>query len=812
MVKLCDNHWNPSHDELAKICINDGEWQPEEPVITSKEDDVKKGKGLPCSFCNDTFRRMSDLMRHKIHCEHRPPSTLPSTSSEPPVKRQRTINQVGGIGSAAAAATSTTSSTPYVFTKKSVRIHKKTKAVDTTYELKFKDQWKGKKLKHLHNDLHDMFQDVLEEATLGLEGRDIGRVILHHDALNSPIVVPLQPLAELNADVILGYIEKVLQSHEDLPLDASFNIQIGTIQIPRGGRSGTTLTDLTSPDNSIHLKTSLVKIVNDDDLCMSRAVGVAWAKVICISNKDWQELVGGPYPKTTRIELILQHKKCAQVFYKDVTHKKRREQKKMALKLCELAGVPTDRPCSLNDIPAFENVLGCQILVVSAELGNKFLRVGDQTSQSPKLFLYFVEQPRPHFHAIVNITGFFSASYFCQHCLKPYNNKTHHSCAFTCIVCHSQNCPETEVQITCLHCHVTCRSPECFWRHKQKKDKKGHTIPSKCESFWRCTICKKMLNRSERDPKLHTCGEWKCPCWNSHVDQGHLCYQPPKEINDAHTKVIFYDFECRQDELLQCNEGYSPIEVCPTCPGNNCRHQARCQHCQQSWCGKHQHVPNYLVAQTSCEACKNQSTTDTSKCHACGSRCPSCNKRDKKKKQYLKQPCDNTCGFRQVIFQGDGAHIQFGQWLFRDNHKGFTAVAHNNKAYDAYFILEYMIDQSMYPQKIIYNGSKIMYLQLERGLNIRIIDSLNFLPMKLAALPKSFGLTELKKGYFPHYFNTRGNQNYHGPFPDPETYGVNYMSSKERTEFLKWHAEQQGMFDFQREMKDYCMSDVTVLR
>ena len=32
----------------------------------------------------------------------------------------------------------------------------------------------------------------------------------------------------------------------------------------------------------------------------------------------------------------------------------------------------------------------------------------------------------------------------------------------------------------------------------------------------------------------------------------------------------------------------------------------------------------------------------------------------------------------------------------------------------------------------------------------------------LSAFPKTFGLDELKKGYFPHYFNTNKNQNYVG--------------------------------------------------
>jgi hypothetical protein len=75
-----------------------------------------------------------------------------------------------------------------------------------------------------------------------------------------------------------------------------------------------------------------------------------------------------------------------------------------------------------------------------------------------------------------------------------------------------------------------------------------------------------------------------------------------------------------------------------------------------------------------------------------------------------------------------------------------------------------------------------MYMTIESDLHIKVIDSLNFLPMKLSALPKAFGLTELKKGWFPHYFNSSENQTYVGPFPDAQCYGHDFMSEKERAE------------------------------
>ncbi len=38
---------------------------------------------------------------------------------------------------------------------------------------------------------------------------------------------------------------------------------------------------------------------------------------------------------------------------------------------------------------------------------------------------------------------------------------------------------------------------------------------------------------------------------------------------------------------------------------------------------------------------------------------------------------------------------------------------------------------------------------------IKFIDSLSFIPMRLADFPKTFGIDELAKGYFPHLFNRK---------------------------------------------------------
>ena len=98
---------------------------------------------------------------------------------------------------------------------------------------------------------------------------------------------------------------------------------------------------------------------------------------------------------------------------------------------------------------------------------------------------------------------------------------------------------------------------------------------------------------------------------------------------------------------------------------------------------------------------------------------------------------------------------------------------------------------------------------------IRFIDSLSFFQMPLSAFPKTFGLTELKKGYFPHKFNIPENQQYVGPIPAIDYYMPDVMSPKGRQEFQKWHQEQRDnhvVFDFQKELVAYGESDVRLLK
>ena len=113
-----------------------------------------------------------------------------------------------------------------------------------------------------------------------------------------------------------------------------------------------------------------------------------------------------------------------------------------------------------------------------------------------------------------------------------------------------------------------------------------------------------------------------------------------------------------------------------------------------------------------CVMCINDEMKHDAKCNNCGERCEKCNTIDDTTDTYADLPCD-TCAHRKVVFSGDNTSTDFGRWLFDEKHQNYTVLAHNMKGFDGYFLLEYLISNSMLPSKIIYAGSKIMHLQVD---------------------------------------------------------------------------------------------------
>ena len=157
---------------------------------------------------------------------------------------------------------------------------------------------------------------------------------------------------------------------------------------------------------------------------------------------------------------------------------------------------------------------------------------------------------------------------------------------------------------------------------------------------------------------------------------------------------------------------------------------------------------------------------------------------------------------------------EFCEWAFNPENKGYTFIAHNGKGYDYKFVIRWLYEKTDYQPFIIFGGQKIMYMSIPE-LSIRFIDSLCFLTMPLKAFPKTFGEKELKKGYFPHWFNTKANWDYEGPMPPADEFKYNAFKEKDRNDFIKWYdkkVKENYIWNQKKEMKEYCISDVDILR
>ena len=633
-----------------------------------------------------------------------------------------------------------------------------------------------------------MFKQLITDVQKSHPDGNLGRVVIHHPNLTNAIVVSLRPLEELTVEAIMNVIENVLTSHEELNFVDGLKIDFGVITLPQGGRGRCHILNI---DKAIDKKHCFVRIKNNDNMCMSRAIAVSWVKANIISTNEWDVMTQHLQHINSMSQKVLLVKKTTKSFYESVKRNNNRSQDILATEFCTLAGVNRHVPCVLSDISKFEVALSIGIYIASNSVGNRMMRVPnileDETPQQP-IYIYYRSpinnEGVGHYHAIVSITGFFNSSSFCTKCNKPYNDNKQHPCS-VCRVCTSNTCVESMQMMSCKRCHMTCKSLDCFNRHQERKrvDDK-----SQCEQWWRCTHCKKVLQVLKFSPKQHKCDKKYCKSCDIMVDFQHLCHHRANDWKDSSKfRHLYFDFETRQDSNYECKDGYefSPDKRCSKCTANEaqCTSCTTCKNCSDSICGLSEHIPNYAVLQKVCNLCEN-----TPLCARC-----------------------SICGDRQKTFSGETTKNTFCEYVINIRHQGYVCVAHNLRSFDGHFLLSYMIGHGLEPSDIIYSGSKIMFFTIKK-LNMKFIDSLNFLPMALSALPKAFGLTTLKKGYFCHYFNKIENQNYVGPYPEKETYGINQMSTEGRKEFVQWHDMQTGIFNFQKELREYCISDVTILR
>ena len=540
------------------------------------------------------------------------------------------------------------------------------------------------------------------------------------------------PAERLTTEHILAKFEQVIQSNQEFRLNDTVEINVIHVSMPIGGkRSKRSEVNL---EKHLEKKRTIVRIRNDDNLCMARALVVAKAKL----DSDPQ--------------------------YKYVSDHRKPMQTRLVRELHQNANVLLE-PCGVEQAKLFQAYLTeYQINIVSKEYNNNIIYAGPEKDK--RIYLYMHDN---HYDVITKMPGFFARHYYCHTCKMTYDHHEEHLCPNECKCCgFSPICPK-ESWRSCKDCHRQFKSQRCYDQHKRSK---GNARPV-CQSLIRCMKCMEVVERRHLAPEKHQCGLTKCGICGKYVQlEGHHCYIQPETKKKRKIRLLkkkkkcrkngydvsaFLDTECRQGEREEEDEAVEESMKELLFFDLECRQE------------NGNHEPNLCVVQ-------------------------------------------DEAG-EEWIFQGDKTIDEFCEWLFTDEHAGCTVMAHNFQGYDSYFILQYLRKQGV-KYDVIMRGAKVLSLKVEL-FDIRFIDSLNFLPMKLASLPKTFGIGELAKGHFPHFFNKKENENYVGPIPPATYYNPDGMNPKDREAFMTWHAakkESNYVFNFKEEIITYCRSDVDILR
>ena len=437
----------------------------------------------------------------------------------------------------------------------------------------------------------------------------------------------------------------------------------------------------------------------------------------------------------------------------DGFNKSRKLQKEQAMKLHEEAHVEiNDYGNDLSDIEKFAKHLGIEINIIDAEQFNSIIYTANKSSED-KIYLL---KTRNHFDVIKSLTAFYDTPYYCHECNKAYTKRDKHKCPSKCLSCFTyvkeRKCDGKE--IVCEKCNRKFFGKRCFKNHLKNRSKVEGKTDIVCDTVKKCLDCSRII--IGKYVNSHKCGYSECNNCNKYVGKNHKCFMK---------KVKAKGGNCMTGKKEPCKNN------------NSIKKTDWCYPCRT-------YTEKYMFYDF--EATQNTGTHTVNLSIA----------QDFEGKEYIHDSIEEFC-----------------KGFLNDKFKGYTFIAHNSKGYDSHFILKWLIDQGIKPY-CIYNGAKIMFMEIPK-LSIRFIDSLNFLQMPLKSFPKTVGMNELKKGYFPHYFNKKCNKNYVGPIPSKKHYGYNQMKPDERAKFLKWYNDRVSenyVFDFEKEIVDYCRSDVDILR
>lgn len=443
---------------------------------------------------------------------------------------------------------------------------------------------------------------------------------------------------------------------------------------------------------------------------------------------------------------------------------------KLAIDISTELNIDTEKPCGILDIKKIESYFGIVIRIVDYEKNLTFSYEGAPMKEEEEP--YYILNHNNHYDAILDIKKFLGVKNFCHTCIKSYVSK--HSCL--CSKCHRKHPSkpfnllfDDNSPIRCEDCNWVYDGEFCYDTHLEKL----------CKTRRKCKTCRKSLGNN------HKCGMRFCrnckDFYEQEMSTAHKCYMIQKDFQEDVRTVWYYDFETVRLPNHKFEVNYAVLI-------------------------KDKNLETKY--DTIDEVKKNVNLYVDS--YKCGDKV--FNSYDKFEAYALENDQSSLSIISHEVYTFRDI-TSFCKFVFQSKHKKNIFIAHNSQGFDAQFIMKYILENFKRNTPTARTaGSKIKYLK-DPKFGIEFIDSMSFFMTSLANFPKMFGIKTVKKGYFPHLFNTPVNQNYVGNIPAIDFYDPDNMKDEQsRQKFFDWYAKQTDIFDFQKELHEYCLDDVILLK
>jgi hypothetical protein len=642
---------------------------------------------------------------------------------------------------------------------------------------------------------------------------DSARMLLKTDALDSYISTPVRSVFDLTPNHLLTAVEKSQNSGASIKF--SDNLIIEFLHIRRdpgwrlaGGAPPTRRRDLMYFGNHHQKRSCRTVTTVGKNTCVPACCVVGAAHERMISARKLKD-------KEKIAEATQRYKEL--VANPGKNKKLREEVDKLYDKL---PGVKRGTALNLTHMPLIEKELDIRIKVVSIPDQLKIVYESDKHPTKAYVYLLYSNPENlavGHYDLITNVKGFFSKPYYCTACDKAYWHAYNHRCKDTqewwCFACYERDCKKSENPQECPKCKAPLHSQACAENHEKLR----------CDKRWKCDICRKQkfrgkvydveskefrLQSDEEMQITHDCDMYTCKECKTEVDVGHRCFVKPKKYKEKIQKLMFFDVETDQSTTTHIVNYIHMIFYDQTPEERQ----------QEKEMNKKRGLKFFLERQLKQLEDISPKEADDFEDRICDEdnleqMQDQLEKIEEELALYDKFLADHTNWNGKWVgksYEGQESLTSFCKDL-HDKFEGYTCIAHNLKGFDGVFILKTFLENGIIPE-VICKGQKLLEIRVSH-VDLRFIDSFNFLPMSLAKLPEAFALGCGSKGHFPHFFNRPENQSYVGPYPEPKYYGVSQMSCSERKKFYIWYKEQEGKtFDFKEQMARYCAQDVEILK